>query len=200
MATNDNTGSTEARVILFSEWRKKVGDSYDVEHLTLRAVGSMTNEDVMSDFRFFETTFANMGYEHADAPKQSFYPKGGGAGGGKRPERKQPVDDGTGKAEFEVHHLTMFAFGEKKNVKAFAEDGTECVAWQGEALDKLMKTVDPRASTPFLNWAEWKADEQHEVGWTQHKLVAKCAKSAVKTDDSGKQTGGKWYIASFEVK
>lgn len=186
---------TEARVILFSEFRRKVGDSWDVEHLTLRAVNGMTNEETAADFKWWEAFFANMGYEHCDAPKQQFN-RGGGAGGGQHAKRKDPVeiiaegDKPTGKAEFEIHDVWVWTWNEKKNIKAGNVDGTESVCWDGKQLDALMKTLDSKVSTPFLNWAEWKEGERHPVGWKEHKLIAKCVKS----------TSGKWSITAFEVR
>lgn len=204
------TEQVEAGVVIFTEYRKKIGDDeYAVDHLTLRQLVGETEEQLAKRYVWWETWESQKGFEHCDAPKtRTSYPY---RGGGQHKEQKvvtpikEEVDANgqpTSKGSFEVGSLAMFQYkqGEtlKKNIRVYGVNGEECVAWEGKPLDAALKNMG-EVAVQFTGWAGWKVDEQHMINWDNHKLIAHCKKSAVKTDESGKQTGGKWYVESFEV-
>ncbi len=202
----------EAPIVMFTEFSRKIGEEYAVVHLTLRDVD---DDNLYSRLEYAMSLMSQLGFAHSDAPKKMQYPARG-SGGGFNKNRPEPTPikeianpDGTltGRGDFEVGSLALFVFNKRnqdgtssptKNIRVYGVNGEECVAWDGKALDAVMK-ADGNLAKEFTNWADWKQDEQKVINWKSHGFMAHCKKSAVKTDGTGKVTGGKWYVDSFEV-
>lgn len=66
----------ESKFVLWTEVRKKVGDSYATVHITSRAEDP---DEAVEGMAVLVKRYTDEGFEHADAPKGSAYSKGGGS-------------------------------------------------------------------------------------------------------------------------
>lgn len=181
----------EAPIVIFFEVCKKVGeDDWAVAHTTIRDID---DDNAQKRFDRVIAGFENRGFTLKDAPKKMQYPPRGGGGNGQFKKHADVPEDG----KFQVEAVSLFDYNNGKHLNIHGVNGEWVKNWSGKEFDAMLKTIDAKASQPFLNWAaSWKEGEQHKIEWTTHKLIAQCEKSG-KTDRNGKPY---WNVKAFIVE
>ncbi len=193
------TMPSESKTIVFTEYRKKIEgtDDYAVYHVTVRegadsgTTGEQSDAVAFARLQWWDTNLFNLGFTQGDSPKKMQYPPRG-SGGQQRPPKADIPADG----RFQVAAVQVWDYNNGKQIKVVGVSNEEVVDWGGKHLDAFLKTIDPKATQPFMGWADWKAEERHAIPWTTHKLIVQCEPST-KMDKNGKPY---WNIKEFVIE